>query len=239
VAASPFTKKASNQSSDDFELPPAGLHPAAFIGLVDLGTHDHEYQGNKYEKRTLFVAWELIGTKNNNGEPFVVGQDYNDSLGKKSNWRKLLEGLRGRPFNNDEEFDPVVLLGFKCVINISIGMSKNDKKFSEVTSASMPMVGQAIPDPVNSPFAFHLSTWGDPKIDPDIPAWMPRSYGHPILDDIKDSKEWLQLEGRKPIAPQSNGHAAPSVHQDPRAVAQSMAQAPVQYTTPQLQDCPF
>src|SRR5262245_56875671 len=98
MSASPFKRKATNTSNEDFELPPAGLHPAVLIGLVDLGTNTEEYNNKEYEKHELFVAWELVGTKNNGDEPFVVGQDYNESLGKKSNWRKLLEGWRGRPF---------------------------------------------------------------------------------------------------------------------------------------------
>ena len=37
----------------------------------------------------------------------VVGQDFTLSMHKKANFRKFLEGWRGKEFQNDEEFDPV------------------------------------------------------------------------------------------------------------------------------------
>ncbi len=194
--ASPFGRKANNSNGEDFELPPAGLHPANLIGLVDLGTHHSEYQGNPIEKRILFVTWEL-NTLDSDGKPFLIGQDFNSSLHTKSGWRKLLEGWRGRPFGNDEEFDPIVLLGAKCVVTIQIGLSRKDKKFSEVVSVAPPMKGQVIAAPVHPNFAWHLDTWADFNLDPPIPEWMPRNYGRLLVDEIKDSDEWKGAKSAK------------------------------------------
>lgn len=210
ATASPFQRKATVQSTDDFELPPAGLHPARVVALVGLGTHENEYKGEKKpDKEMVFLAWELVGTKTNAGKPFVVGEGYTDSLGKSSdgkasNYRKLLEGWRGQPFEKDEEFDPFVLLGMECVVNVSIGLSKKDKKFSQVNSVSPPFEGQNVPEATRELFCWHISQWGDHSVEPPIPDWMPRYMGDKLIDVIKASKEWMKLESQGKLIPAAN-----------------------------------
>ncbi len=196
--ANPFRRKASNEDGESFELPEAGLHPAVLVALVDLGTHHGEYQGNPTEKRSIFAAWELIGSKmKTENKPFVIGQEFNSSLHKKSNWRILLEGWRGRAFTQDEEFDCEKLLNAKCIVQIQIGLSKKDKKFAEVISVSTPFKGQTIPDATFTPFYWIIDMWGDYSIDPPIPEWMPRNYGRTLVDEIKDSDEWKASKSLK------------------------------------------
>jgi hypothetical protein len=236
MSQSPFARKANNQETGDFELPPAGLHPAYCVGLIDLGTHENEYHGEKKpDKRVLFIAWELAGTETNGGGPFVVGQEYTDSLGKKANWRKMIEGWRGKPFQPDELFDPINLLGVKCVVNLSIGMTKDEKQFSDVTSVSMPMKGQAFPEIHHTPYFWHFAVWEDATKDPDIPDWMPRVYGKTLLSKIKQAKEWLALEAKDKTIPQSkpqsNGSPA-GRHPAPAETAAAMKEQ-------EVEPCPF
>ncbi len=203
MSASPFQRQASDQQGEDFELPPAGLQAATMIGLVDLGTQDDEFDKKPIERKVIYLAWELVA-RDADGDPFLVGEAFTDSFNKKAKYRKLIEGWRGKAFSDGETFDPFVLLGLKCVLNLTSGLSKNDKKFVNISSVATPMQGQAIPDAVHQPFAFHLSTWGDPNGNP-IPDWMPRSYGKPLIDILKKSHEWLKLAG----------HAAPSTPTKP------------------------
>lgn len=236
MSASPFLRKANDEASGDFELPPSGLHPARVVGLVDLGTHKNEYKGEvKADKRLIYLAWELVLTKANTGKPFVVGEGYTDSLGKSSNgqssnYRKLLEEWRGTPFQQNEEFDPYVLLGRDCVVNLSLGLTSKGKKFSQVNSVSPPMQGQNIPDASVAPFFWHFSMWGDPAVDPPIPEWMPRYLGDLVLDVIHESREWAVLKQQQPVIPAANmppngnGHSTvQSRHEAPAEVAQQMA----------------
>ncbi len=205
MSASPFQQTASDKSADDFQLPPSGLHPAVVIGVIDLGTHENSYRGEKKsDKRSYFIVWELAGSKNNEGKPFVVGEDFTDSLGKKSNWRAFLVAWRGKDFGPDEPFDPLNLLGIKCVVNLSLGSTSEGKKFVNVEAASPPMVNQIIPDAVHPTFWFHLAVWGDPTIEPPIPDYYPRVYGRKVADEIKNSREWADLKAKHALIPASN-----------------------------------
>ncbi len=187
---SPFAAKASEKEFEDFELPPAGLQPAVLVAMIDLGTHDFEYQGKKNEFRKVFLVWELTGEFDSGGNPFLVAQDYTLSLGKKANFRKMLEAWAGRTFGADEEFDPLTLLGKPCVVNLSLGMTKSSgKKFIEVAGVARPMKGQNVPPSSHKPFTWHL-TQREGTGDPPIPEWIPRNYGRLVVDDIKASKEW-------------------------------------------------
>ena len=235
MSASPFSRKANNEASGDFELPPAGLHPARLVAIVDLGTHKNEYKGEvKADKRLIYLAWELVLTKANTGKPFVVGEGYTDSLGKSSNgqssnYRKLIEEWRGCPFQQNEEFDPFVLFGRDCVVNLSLGQTGAGKKFSQVNSVSPPMQGQSVPESTVTPFFWHFSTWGDPSVNPPIPEWMPRYLGDLVLDVIHESREWAILKQQHPIMPATNtptngsGHTVQTRHEAPAEVAQQMA----------------
>lgn len=210
TAMSPFGQQATNPSGEDFEIAPAGLHQATLIGLIDLGTQKETYGGETKESRKLFVCWELANEFQTDGSPFVIGQEYTWSLkGDKAKWRKMLEGWRGRMFAENEEFDPMVLLGQPCNITLTEGETKqNKKKYVKVTAVAQLMKGQAGKATVNPAFAWHLSTWGDYKIDPPIPDWCPPVYGDAVIDKIKESKEWATIRQQSELIPASN--AAPT-----------------------------
>jgi hypothetical protein len=220
VSVSPFARQASDQQGEDFELPPPGLQPATMVALVDMGTQDDEFDGKPIERKTIYLAWELM-TKDVDGDPFLIGEAFTDSFSKKAKYRKLIEGWRGKSFADGETFDPFVLLGLKCVLSLTAGLSKAGKKFVNITSVATPMQGQAIPDPVHQPFFFHLSTWNDPNGNP-IPDWMPRTYGKLVFDVIKKSHEWLRLSGH--ATPQkTNGNGNGRVQDRHEPVAQTVA----------------
>ena len=253
MTASPFSRRANNSSGEDFELPAAGLHPAALVALVDLGTHEEEYNHKVNVRRLLYIAWELVGSENNDGEPFVVGEGFTDSLGKKSNLRKLIEGWRSRPFASEEEFDPIVLLGQKCLVNLSLGETSAGKRFTQVNSVSPPMKGQSIPDPIHEMFAWHFSQI-DPPNPPPVPAWMSRHLGKTLLERIKLSREWAELESkgafeaRRPAngngagaaTGTSNGHSGSikDRHPAPAETARSLAGVGAGATA-EREDCHF
>ena len=219
MADSPFKRKASNTGGEDWEIPDPGLHPATVIGLIDLGSHNNDYQGEKRDpKRILFVVWELA-TLDTDGKPFLVGEGFTDSLHKKANWRKLLAGWRGRDFQEGEEFDPINIVDVKCLVTIAHGISSKDKKYAHIAAVAPPMKGQAIPDRKNDLVMFHLSMIDSTTANIDIPDWMPRYMGDKLIDVIHESYEWKAMKEREFAAgqakaatvPKSNGAAAPPI----------------------------
>src|SRR5579859_3411511 len=113
----------------DFEIPPAGNHPAVLIAMIDLGTHTEDFQGKQTEAHKVFLVWELTEEKcagyNRN---HVIGRDYTLSLHEKAGLRKMLEGWRGRKYNTGEEINVSKVLGQPCFLNVS-HKTKEDRTY--------------------------------------------------------------------------------------------------------------
>lgn len=102
------------------ENPAPGSYLAWCIGLIDMGTQAHTFQGETSLSRDVRLVFELCGTtmtgKYNpdlKGKPFGVSTTCRQSLHKNSRLRALLEAWRGRKFSPEElqSFDPKKLLG--------------------------------------------------------------------------------------------------------------------------------
>jgi hypothetical protein len=179
------------KTTEQFEIPPGGSYQARFIGLIDLGTQDHEYSGKSWTQHDIFFLWELLGEKDSEGEVFVVGQDYSLTLDKKANLRKMIESYGGKPLVDGQEIDPLLLIGKPCVVGLTEGKSGNDRKFVKVTSVASPTKGTKTPEASRKVYIFDLDLHPDFKVDPPIPAWVPYLYGEAVIDVIKRSKEWI------------------------------------------------
>ena len=187
--------KANNSEGGDFERPSPGMYPAVLIGLIDIGTHTHVYNGKQITGRKLFLCWELTGENDSNGQAFVIAQDYTWSLHKKANLRALIEGWFGRSLSDAEEFDIISLLGKECCLTVSEGQTPNGKKFSEIKGVGPTMKGQVVPPPTRELFAFNVGLLNSSGDAVEIPEWVPRNYGRPIVDEIKASAEFQDLPG--------------------------------------------
>lgn len=141
----------------DFEQPPIGTHVARSIGLIDIGSQEGEYQGQKTFKRQFILRWEIPGelmTKGDNtGKPFVVSKFYTASLSEKSNLRKDLVNWRGRDFTADElaGFAAKNILDKPCMVQITDKSGKN-----RVTGVFALPKGTACPNAVNPVEYFSL-----------------------------------------------------------------------------------
>lgn len=100
----------------EYEVPPAGLHAAVCVDVVDLGI----VQGNYGPQVKIKIVWQLAET-NKKGYRFLVSQRYTPSLHKKSKLRPILESWRGRPFSPEEEklFDIESVLRANCQLSIT------------------------------------------------------------------------------------------------------------------------
>jgi hypothetical protein len=191
TATTPFNAPVSNSDGGDYERPPAGMHPAVLVALIDLGTHTRTNdKGQAWDSRKILFVWELTDEPDKAGNNFVVGQDFTWSLNKNANLRHIIEGWIGRTLNVDEHYDFGHLLGQSCVVTLTEGLSKNGKKYVNLTGVGKPMRGMTVPPAKLPTFAFSLAEQDMQEGDPAIPAWVPLMYGRKVVDEIKASHEW-------------------------------------------------
>jgi hypothetical protein len=193
-----FTQRAKAQLGTD--TPPAGNQPAVLVGLIDLGTHDEEYQGNVKKQHKLYLLWELVeapvaGQDRNH----VIGNRYTLSLSPKAKLREVVKTWRGRDLADGEDFDLLKLLGRKCFLTVG-HQSKNDKTYANVEAvAPVPLVkGKPVDvaDPKYKPFTFEV---GRDKIEELTGRnWLPYCYGTPIPELVQQSHEWKGTGQRVP-----------------------------------------
>src|SRR6478609_8589442 len=76
---------------------PNGNHLGILVGVALLGTIDQTFKGVTSRKKMVRLYFELSNTSNpeDEGRPFLVGQDYMNSLSPKANLRKLINGAWG------------------------------------------------------------------------------------------------------------------------------------------------
>jgi hypothetical protein len=167
----------ATKGSGDFEDAPIGTHVATCIRLIDIGTHESEYQGKTSVRNQVFVQWELPNTLMSDGRPFVVGKFYTNSLNEKANLRHDLEAWRGRPFTAQEEerFDLEAILGKACLVGVTAKPSGGTRVGGVL---ALPK-GTKVPPPQNDVFAFWIEEWDQEKFDrlgKGIQAMIERSH---------------------------------------------------------------
>jgi hypothetical protein len=174
----------------DFETPPAGAHAARLVAIVDLGTQDEEYAGRAYQARKAFFVWALVDERDKGGKQHLIAREYSiESFGPKSGLRQMVEKVRGRKFQEDEDFDPIKMLGqpFLCTVAIKEREGKSAvAKLEDVgpVPKAMGKVSSADYDPFS---------W---EYDPANFAalencdWLPYCYGQPLIDKVKTCREY-------------------------------------------------
>lgn len=175
-------------SGGSFEQPEPGSYAAVCYKLIDIGTQEGEYLGQKTVKRQVILGWELdekMQTGDNAGKPFVVSKFYTQSLNEKATLRHDLAGWRGRDFTPEElaGFDAKNLLGKPCMLSLTL----SDKGKIKVASVSKLPKGMAAPKQVNPSMFLSLE---------------PGDYDHQVFDVqtekmkaiIMASPEWQALQ---------------------------------------------
>jgi len=142
--------------SKEFENCPAGNHIAVCIRVIDLGTQETTYNGEKKKAHQIQLVWEVDsddGVVMADGRPFIVNsRRYTWSMHEKANLRKDLTSWRGKPFADsdfgDGGFDIRKLLGCGCMLNV-IHNESGDKTYANVGSIATLPKKLATPNPVN------------------------------------------------------------------------------------------
>lgn len=146
-------KFVANSSSKSFENPEPGTYPAVCTRIIDLGTQQSEWQGEKKTAHKVKIVWELSELMSD-GRPFLAMRDFTVSLHEKSGLRKFLAGWRGRDFTDEElkGFEAKNLLGKGCLLSL---VQKGD--YVNVDTASKLPKGMEAPKPVGEMIMFSLS----------------------------------------------------------------------------------
>ncbi len=203
---SAFKARVTNQGGEKTEVPPAGAHPAVLVAIIDLGTHEDEYNGKAtFLRKCLYVfeltAEKMTGFKDRNHvvtKDFTIGGNGEIVLGPKNGLRKMLEGWRGSQYPEGQEIDIAGPLGKPCLVTIKHGKSGKGNDYAKIEAVAPVPKGLAVPPATHAPFAWEIGNTGEPPAE----DWIPYLYGTPVVDVIKGSHEFL----KKPI-PKRNGGA--------------------------------
>lgn len=136
----------SAETSGTFEMPPAGPVASRCCRLVDLGSQESEFNGEKKLQRKLLISWELAELRTD-GSPFQVSRRFGLSLHEKSSLRQFLQAWRGRPFSDEElaGFDLRRLLNAPAMLNI-MHTNRNGKDYANIASISPLPKGMSAPE---------------------------------------------------------------------------------------------
>lgn len=180
----------TDNGGKEFEQASAGNHVARCVGMIDIGTHQSEYQGKTTYARKIVLRFELPNEIMEEGEyagkPFLVGKYYTASLSEKANLRKDLESWRGRPFTPEElrGFDSKNILDKPCMVNV-VHTEKGKAKIASI--APIPK-GLQVPPRVNDILYLSLerNEFKRETFDGLSDYWK---------GEIMKSPEWAELNG--------------------------------------------
>jgi hypothetical protein len=186
---------AKDSGGGDFKRVPPGVYVARCIGLIDLGTQEVEFQGDKKLQHKALVKWEVFGEEDDgtpltvevNGVqvPLTVSKRYTMSLSTKARLRADLAAWRGRDFTQEElkSFDVSKLLGAYCMLNVQQNET-NGKTYTNVQSITPVPKGLPKPAGVHPTVRFDLD-------EPDVAVY--ESFHEKLQETIAASAEWKAM----------------------------------------------
>jgi hypothetical protein len=185
-----LTATAKNETH--FEPIPAGTHHMVCYGVVDEGTQDVEWQGQKKKLYKVRIFWECPEERidiERDGKklnlPRVISKEYTLSLGDKASLRKDLVAWRGRDFTPDEleGFGLPNLIGANCLIQI-VHIEKNGKTYANIASIAGLMKSMTKLKPESETMTYDMQKNGA-NIPATCPDW--------VKEIVKKSPEYNML----------------------------------------------
>ena len=184
----------AEKKEGDFKQVEPGTYVARCYSMIELGTIETEFNGEKKSAHRVLIHWELpteleVFREELGQQPYSVSKEYTLSMHEKSNLRRDLESWRGKTFTESEceRFDITKLLSKPCILNIIHEAGKKDasKKYVKVASVNKMMKGQECPEQINPSriLSFDEFNW---DMFNSLPDW--------IKDKIKSSEEYQMIE---------------------------------------------
>lgn len=187
----------ADSGGGDFEMPPQGSHVAVCYRVVDLGTQQTEFNGEKKRQHKIMLSWELPDEKMQDGRPFSIHQRYTFSSFERATLRQHLEAWRGKRFEDHEfgpgGFDLAKLLGVPCLLTI-LHNRKGEKTYANIGSIAKLPKGTPVPQHTNDLLCFQIEPF-------DPVAFSKLSQG--VQKVIMQSPEYQEAIKRR------NGHEPP------------------------------
>jgi hypothetical protein len=149
---------AEKPEGGDFMQVEPGTYVARCYSMIEIGTVEIEWKGDKKKQHKVSITWELptetaIFHEEKGPEPFVVSKKYTLSMHEKSNLRKDLESWRGKGYTDKEaeKVDITKLIGQPCLLSViqQPRPDDNSKTYTAITSITKMMKGQECPDQIN------------------------------------------------------------------------------------------
>jgi hypothetical protein len=183
-------KSTFTATSKDRPLPPKGSHVARVYQVIDLGTHEAEFEGIKKMRSLVRISFELPNEKavfdEEKGEqPFVVHTgNLTNSMHEKSKLRPIVEGITGA-LKEDEakSFDLSSLIKLDCLVNIEHNEYKGNV-YANIKSTSPVPKGMTVPALTNPTLVFTLDKFEREAFD-KLPEFLRKK--------IEESVEYKEL----------------------------------------------
>lgn len=186
--------KASDSSNGStFKPVPTGTHLARCYRIVDLGTQETVYMGQKKNQHKVMFSFEVHSeddqgnkTVTEKGEPMSISKNYTMSLHEKSGLRKDLQSWRGKEFTAEElrGFDLEKVLGVWCTLNIIRTTGNDGKEYTNIAGISpvSPLQKKVgLPEGFNEPKLFSIE-------NPDMALF--DTFSTYLKEKIAKSPEW-------------------------------------------------
>ena len=193
-------------TGQEFDPCPVGLHVAVCYGLVDVGTHVEEFQGQKNDRRIVHVLFELPNQTieiDGNTMPMGLNKKFTLSLHKKANLRATLESWRGKNFTEMElveGFELKNIIGANCQVNV-IHNESNGKTYANISSIVPLSQGMNKMDQFNPTCYYSMDDQMD--IPENTPQW--------LQEKIYKSLEWQNGPG---MYPDDHGREEPQMPEE-------------------------
>jgi len=149
---------AENTSNGDFEreLVPAGIQLARSYSMIEIGTVEVEFKGEKKQQKKIRISWELplkkkVFKEGEEPKPMSISREFTLSMYEKAALRKFLESWRGKVYTDKEaeKLDVTKLCGHPCMITVIHKENKNGKAYAAVDGIAPVMEGMTCPDQIN------------------------------------------------------------------------------------------
>jgi hypothetical protein len=185
---------AEKKENSDFVQVEPGTYVARCYSMIEIGTIESEYMGQKKRLHKVNITWELptevaVFKEEKGPEPFVVSKTYTLSMYEKANLRKDLESWRGKGYTDEEaqRVDITKLIGQPCILSVIHQPRKDDpsKNYVAISSISKLMKGQECPDQINPS---RILSYDDFNWD------VFESLSDYMKDKIKSSEEFQKLQ---------------------------------------------
>lgn len=144
---------------------PQGNYVARCYQMIEIGTVQEEYEGQKRILRKVRFGWELptelrVFNEEKGEQPMVISNEYTVSMHEKAKLRALLQSWRGKVFTEEEakSFDLTKLLGVPCMLNI-IHKETPNGTYANIASISPLPKGMECPKQINETFVLSYDTF--------------------------------------------------------------------------------